>query len=197
MTCIKHNVANIFKLILNHVVSSVYSLVLLLIFYKLSEGRFLYVGSLISILFYLGLIYSLMWQAGAKDKNSFYHADVKSYHGFILIAVACIPTIITNLISSVASLFSREVEFAERTVDLIYPIFYYINYLFTQCMYSGLFITINGDASTISPWWFLLSIIPAIIVGGIAYNFGFRAYRLRTLFGIKYDEEKEKVKNNY
>lgn len=197
MTCIKHNGANIFKLILNHVVSSVYSLVLLLIFYKFSDGKFLYVGSLVSIIFYLGLIYSLMWHAGAKDKNSFYHADIKPYDGFVLIAVANIPTFITNVVSCVASLFSREVEFAERAVDLIYPIFYYINYLFTQCMYSGLFITFNGDASTISPLWFLMSIAPAIIVGGVAYSFGFRAYRLRTLFGIKYDEEKEKVKNNY
>lgn len=197
MTCIKHNGANIFKLILNHVVSSVYSLVLLLIFYKFSDGKFLYVGSFISILFYLGLIYSLMWHAGAKDKNSFYHEEIKSFDGFILIALANVPAIITNVVSCIASIFSRDVEFAERTVDLIYPIFYYINYLFTQCMFSGLFITLNGDASTISPWWFLSSIIPALIVGGVAYNFGFKSYRLRTLFGIKYDEEKEKVKNNY
>lgn len=197
MKCIKQNIATVVKLILNHAVSSVYSLVLFLIFYSISESRFVAIGSVISLCFFFGLIYSLMWHAGAKDRNSYYFKDIKKADGFLLMAVASLPTIITNVIACISSLFAADVDFAERTVDLIYPIFYYINYLFTQSMYSGLFVELNKGASGISPWWFLISVIPAIVIGGIAYLLGYNCFRVRTLFGIKYDEEKEKIKNNY
>ena len=195
MKCIKSNGATILKLVLNHVVSSVYSLVLFLIFYSISDSRYIYLGSLISICFYFGLIYSIMWHTGAKDANSFYHNDIKKTDGILLMTVASVPTIITNLVACISALFKSDVEFAERTVDLIYPVFYYINYLFTQCMYSGLFISLNNGAFDVSPWWYLLSILPGIAVGAFAYAFGFKSFRLRTLIGIKFDEEKEKIKN--
>lgn len=197
MKCIKYNGATVLKLLLNHVVSSIYSLVLFLIFYSISDGKYFYIGSAVSILFYFGLIYSLMWHAGAKDSNSFYHSEIRKTDGVFLMLLASVPTLITNIIACISSFFKSDVEFAERTVDLIYPIFYYINYLFTQCMYSGLFIAINNHGFDISPWWFLASVVPSIVVGTVAYGFGFKAFRIRTLFGIKFDEEKEKIKNNY
>ena len=138
-----------------------------------------------------------MWNAGAKDVNSYYHDEIKKTDGFILISVATLPSIITNIASCILSFFKTDVEFAEKLSDMLYPIFYYINYLFTQSMYSGLFAIINKGLNDISPFWFLLSILPVIIVGGTAYYFGFSSFRLRTAFGIKYDEEKEKRKNNY
>ncbi len=197
MNCIKHNVSTIVKLILNHVVSGIYSLMLLLIFYAVADGKYLLVGSVISIVFYLYLVYSFMWNAGAKDSNSFYSKDIKSRDGFLLITVATLPSIITNILACILSFFKSDVEFAEKASDMIYPILYYVNYLFMQCMYSALFVVLNKGAADISPFWYLLSIIPAILVGGTAYRFGYHSYRLRTLFGIKYDAEKEKIKRNY
>ena len=197
MKSLKYNVSTIVKLILNHVISAIYSLMLLLIFYSVAGGRFLWFCSALSIAFYLGLIYSFMWNAGAKDANSFYSSQIKKGYGFLLISVATLPSIITNLISIILSLFKTDAEFAEKTSDMLYPIFYYINCLFTQVMYTGLFAIINNSLSGVSPLWFLLSIIPAVLVGGFAYNLGFKSFRIRTLFGIKYDENKEKIKNNY
>ncbi len=197
MICIKNNVSTIVKLVINHLVCGIYSLMLLLIFYSFGDGRFLYVGSIISIVFYLCLVYSFMWTAGAKDANSFYSPNIKKTDGFLLVTVATLPSIITNVLATVLHFFKSDVEFAEKTADLIYPVLYYINYLFAQCMYSGIFVTLNGSAANIHPVWFLLSIIPALFVGTLAYLFGFKSYRLRTLFGIKYDVEKEKIKQNY
>ena len=197
MICIKNNVSTIVKLVINHLVCGIYSLMLLLIFYSFADGRLLYVGSIISAVFYLCLIYSFMWTAGAKDANSFYSSNIKKTDGLLLITLATLPSIVTNVLATVLHFFKSDVEFAEKTADLIYPVLYYINYLFMQCMYSGLFVTLNGSAANIHPVWFLLSIIPALLVGTIAYTFGFKSFRLRTLFGIKYDVEKEKIKQNY
>ena len=67
-----------------------------------------------------------MWHAGAKDRNSYYSKEIKVYDGFLLITIASIPTIITNIVFCISSLFASDVEFAERGVDLIFQIFYWI-----------------------------------------------------------------------
>ena len=197
MLTIKHNVSTIVKLILNHVISSIYALVLLMIVYAVFGIDKIFIASIVSIIFYLYLVYSFMWHAGAKDANSFYHLELSPYGGFGLITVATLPAILTNLISCVLSLFGPTLDYSEYTFDYVYSVFYYINGLFVQNMYSGIFALFVTSLKDISPWLFLLSIIPAIAVGGVAYMFGFKSYRLRTLFGIEYDVEKEKVKKNY
>ncbi len=197
MNCVKNNISTIVKLILNHCVSGIYSLMLLIIFYAIGDGKYLAVGSFISIFFYLFLVYSLMWGAGAKDAASFYKKDIKPTDGILLMVFGTLPSIITNLLACILYFFKTDVEFPEKISDMIYPILYYVNYLFVQCMYSGIFVVLSKSAADISPFLFLLSILPAILVGGAAYMFGFKSFRLRTLFGIKFDEEKEKIKRNY
>ena len=197
MNCVKNNVSTIVKIILNHCVSGIYSLMLLIIFYAISDGKYMVVGSFISVFFYLFLVYSLMWGAGAKDATSYYSKTIKKTDGIYLILFGTLPSIITNVLACVFYFFKSDVEFPEKFIDMIYPILYYINYFFMQCMYSGLFVVLNKAASDISPFWFLLSILPGLIVGALAYAFGFKSFRLRTLFGFKFDEEKEKIKQNY
>ena len=197
MITIKHNASTIVKLILNHAISSLYALVLMMIVYAVFGVDKLFIASIVSIVFYFYLVYSFMWYAGAKDANSFYHNDLTPYGGFGVIAVATLPSIITNLIASVMSLWNPTLEYSEYTFDFVYSVFYYINGLFMQNMYSGIFASFSESLTDISPWLFLASVIPGIVVGGVAYMFGYKSYRLRTLFGIEYDEEKEKIKKNY
>ena len=197
MLTIKHNASTIVKLILNHVISSIYALVLIIIVYAVFGPDKLFIASILSVVFYLYLVYSFMWHAGAKDANSFYHGDLSKNGGFFVITIATLPAILTNLIACILSLFSPTLDYSEYTFDFVYKIFYFVNVLFVQNMYSGLFSAFASSMTSISPWLILLSIAPAIVVGGVAYMFGFKSYRLRTLFGIEYDVEKEKVKKNY
>ncbi len=197
MKIIKYNANTIVKLILNHTVSAVYSLMLLLICKSFADGKFELAGSILSIFFYLGLIYSFMWHAGAKDANSYYRKEISAFSGAFVIIAGTLPAIVTNVAACIFSIFKSDAEFAERTVDTLYQIFYFFNSLFVQCMYTGFFDTLKDNVSSIPAYWYLLSLIPALIVGTLAYALGYKSFRLRTLIGIKYDEEKEKIKNNY
>ena len=64
-------------------------------------------------------------------------------------------------------------------------------------MYSGLFSEIFDTIPNVHPIMYLLSLVPGLVVATFSYYIGSKNIRLRTLFGIKYNEEKEKIKNNY
>lgn len=197
MNVIKSNASYVVKLLINHFVSGVYSLVLFIVFTVAFEGEYQIVGSIISVLFYLFLVYSFMWEAGAKRAVGINASAIRPFDGAIVMIAGSFPYYITTVACAVLSLFASSAEFAERTVDVVYRVLFYTNVFFTQCMYSGFFASIFGSVADVSAFFYLLSLLPGLIVAVLAYNWGSKSFRLRTLFGIKYNEEKEKIKNNY
>ena len=197
MSIIKNNMSYILKLFINHFVSGVYSLILFVWLTVAFDGQFVAWGSVVSILFYLYLVYSFMWEAGAKRGVGYNSKQVGLFDGAIVMCVGSLPFYITSVGSFILSFFASDAEFAERTVDVLNNIFFYINVFFSQCMYSGLFSDIFDGIPNVHPFVYLLSLIPGIVVATFAYYIGAKNMRLRTIFGIKYNEEKEKIKNNY
>lgn len=197
MNVIKNNASYIIKLLINHFVSGIYSLILFVVFTVAFDGEYQIAGSLIAILFYLFLVYSFMWEAGSKRSVGINAGKVRSFDGTIVMAVGSLPYYLSTVLCAILSLFASSSEFAERTVDVVYRVLFYTNVFFTQSMYSGLFATIFGNVADVSAFLYLLSLLPGIVVGTVAYYWGHKSFRLRTVFGIKYNEEKEKIKNNY
>lgn len=197
MGVIKSNASYIVKLLINHFVSGIYSLILFCVFTVAFDGQYQLVGSVISILFYLYLVYSFMWDAGAKRAVGSKSSKIKVLDGAIVMAVGSLPYYLSTVLCAFLSLFASSAEFAERTVDVVYRTLFYVNVFFTQCMYSGLLATFFGHVADVPAFVYLLSLIPGLVVGTTAYVLGTKNFRIRTLFGIKYNEEKEKIKNNY
>lgn len=197
MEIIKNNMSYVLKIFINHFVSGLYSLILFVWLTVAFDGRFVILGSIVSILFYLFLVYSFMWEAGAKRGVGHNAKQVGFFDGALVMCVGSSLFYITTICSFVFSFFATGAEFAERTADVLNNVFFYINVFFSQCMYSGLFSGIFDGIPNVHPAMYLLSLLPGLIVATIAYFIGSKNLRLRTFFGIKYNEEKEKIKNNY
>lgn len=197
MNLIKNNASYVLKLFINHFVSGVYSLVLYIVLSVAFEGKFIIFGSLLSIIFYLYLVYNFMWEAGAKRVVGYNASKIKITDGAVILSVASSPFYLSTILSFIFSFFTSGAEFAEKTVDVLYNFLFYLNVFFTQSMYSGLFSEIFSGIPSVHSFWYLVSLLPGLIVASLAYYIGSKNFRIRTLFGIKYNQEKEKIKNNY
>ena len=197
MEVIKSNASYAVKLFINHLVSGVYSLVLFIVFTIAFGGEYLMLGSFAAIFFYLYLIYSFMWEAGSKRAVGYNSSEIKFTDGALIASVASSPFYFTTVMMFVLSFFTTGAEFAEKTVDVLYNVFFYINVFFSQSMYSGLFADVFDGIPNTPSYMYLLSLLPGIIVASLAYYMGSKNFRLRSLIGIKFNEEKEKIKNNY
>lgn len=190
---IKNHISVIIKLLLNQFVSAIFALVLMLSTYK-SAGFFLF-GSVFSIAFYLSLVYSFLWESGAADAVN--QSGTKPGSGVFLILFASIPALLSTVLQFAASLFLSGSAFAETIADSLYASTKIINLFFIQSMYTGLFQYFTPDNTDIDTLLILFSTLPAILVGTVAYRNGKKNFRIRSLFGIRFDEEKEKRKKNY
>lgn len=197
MSVIKNNASYIVKLFINHFVSGVYSLVLYIVLSVAFQGKYIIAGSILSILFYLYLVYSFMWEAGAKRAVGFNDRAVRITDGAVIISVASSVFYLSTIMAFVLSFFTTNVDFAEKTVDVLYNVLFYVNVFFSQSMYSGLFSEIFDGIPNVAPVWYLISLLPGLLTASLAYYMGSKNFRIRTIFGIRYDEEKEKIKNNY
>ena len=197
VSVIKNNASYVLKLFINHFVSGIYSLVLYIVLSVAFEGKYIIAGSILSILFYLYLIYSFMWEAGAKRAVGFNDRAVRITDGAVIISVASSVFYLSTVMAFVLSFFTTNAEFAEKAVDVLYNTLFYINVFFTQSMYSGLLSGIFGGIPNVAPLWYLISLFPGLITASVAYYMGSKSFRIRKIFGISYDEEKEKIKNNY
>lgn len=137
--------------------------------------------SIIAVVFYLFLLYTLVWEVGAKDRIS---VDIgkKAYrpHTGILVAiVANIPNFIIAILYTIGSPFSANYEWAGGicvVATLLTAIF--------EGMYLGLTTTLSvGGVLLNRLWWsYFVIIIPALLVAWIAYYLGFKNKKFTTLF---------------
>ena len=151
------------------------------------------VVSIFSIVFYLFLIYTTTWEIGAKDRIS---VDVgkkqyKPLTGLLISLVSNIPNVIfavilmvTDLALMIPMLSAPTTQFAASFANMLNGarlIFRAVTIIGLQGMYSGILMAINlpGGANLAHQWWmYFVIIIPALITSLIAYNTGFKNFRL-------------------
>ena len=134
--------------------------------------------SIFAILFYLFLIYTLVWEIGAKDKIS---VDVgkkeyKPFTGLWMGLIANIPNIVFAMILAISKLFISNVDGKEFNGLGIVSVI--ANVL--QGMYFGAIsaIKLPSEQPLSNLWWtYFLIIIPALVTSFIAYYLGHRNFR--------------------
>ncbi len=153
-----------------------------------TEKTLLIAVSAFSILFYLFLTYTTIWEIGAKDKIS---ADVgklkiKPWLGIIISLFANLPNLIVAVIYSVCWFVSHGAEGTATNIAA----FMKIIVLFIDGMYYGLLAAVGvGSELLINQWWSLfLIILPAIFVCGVGYFLGTKDFHLTSMAQPLYPE---------
>ena len=165
------------KMLLTQIVISIFGLMLSMATVNASSAVSIAV-SVFAILFYLFLIYTLVWEIGAKDKIS---VDVgkktyKPFTGLWMALVANAPNIVLAIILTVSKLAIKNVEGKEFNGLGIVSVI--ANVL--QGMYFGAISAIKMPSGQIisNLWWtYFLIVIPALITSFLAYYLGHRNFR--------------------
>ena len=165
------------KMLLTQIVISIFGLVLSMATVNASSAVAIAV-SIFAILFYLFLIYTLVWEIGAKDKIS---VDVgkKTYKpltGLWMALIANIPNIVLAVILAAGRLFISNVDGKELNGLGIASVI--ANVL--QGMYFGAISAIKLPTGNLlsEMWWtYFLIVIPALVTSFLAYYLGHRNFR--------------------
>jgi len=165
------------KMLLTQIVISIFGLMLSMATVNASSGVAIAV-SIFAILFYLFLIYTLVWEIGAKDKIS---VDVgkktyKPFTGLWMALVANVPNIVLAIILAIGKMFISNVEGKEFNGLGIVSVI--ANVL--QGMYFGAIsaIKIPSGQPLSDLWWtYFLIVIPALVTSFLAYYLGHRNFR--------------------
>ena len=143
--------------------------------------------SILAVIFYLYLIYTLAWEIGAKDKIS---VDVgkKNYRphlGILLSLFANIPNILAAIIYAIATILGSE------------PMLFVVRLIATllQGMYFGIITAVSipiGDAyiqlNSLWPTFFIM-VLPAMLTSWLAYFLGHKNFRIFSFLSRKTLEE--------
>ena len=137
--------------------------------------------SILAVVFYLFLIYTVAWEIGAKDRISV-DVDKKKYRphtGLILSAIANIPNFIIAVVFAIGAPFSATHVWAGNTCAIAS----FFTMLF-EGMYLGITTTLKvAGGALIRLWWsYFVIIIPALLVSWLAYYLGFKNKKFTTLF---------------
>lgn len=139
------------------------------------------VVSIIAVLFYLFLIYTVAWEIGAKDRIS---VDIgkKKYRPHLGLAVSAVANLPNFLIAIVFTAFSpfMATNGVAGSVCAVTRLFT----VFLEGMYLGIMksVTIAG-VEILNYWWtYFLITVPAMLVSWLAYYLGFKNKKFTTLF---------------
>ena len=186
---------NIVKNLINQFAISIFGALLSMVMMASSKTHNVWavIVSIFSVAFYLFLIYTTTWEIGAKDRIS---VDVgkkeyKPLTGLLISLFANIPNIIlaiillvTRILSSFAFVQDPATSF-ENTMSKIISGINFVASAVTgvafQGMYSGiLMIKIpTMQESLAHQWWpYFIIVIPALVTAAIAYNTGYKNFRL-------------------
>jgi hypothetical protein len=172
------------KMFVNQFVISLFGAMLSMASTATESDSFAIVLSVIAVLFYLFLLYTLSWEIGAKDRIS---VDIgkkkyRPYTGLVVSFVANIPNFIIAIAYCIGSPFMTTQKWAGN----LCAISRFFTMLF-EGMYLGLItsIKISGEMLNAFWWTYFLMTIPAMLTSFIAYYLGFKNKKFTTLFDYR------------
>lgn len=175
---VKQNVDSIMKLFINHVGMMIFALVVLitsaLLSSKLGNYATYYVMFGLTLLMYFSLIYTAMWERGAKDKIKVDGGRMKKniFNGLFFYLIANSIAIITGAFGLLLSLFLTE---DASFVNNVYGVFRIIAHYYSS-MYLPV-TTINGVGAVVSSLIYIGVVLPGAIVSFISYFLGLKGFK--------------------
>lgn len=170
---IKENLDAISKLFINHIGMTIFSLVVL-ITSKLINDAFFYVMGGLAILMYFSLLYTAMWERGAKDKLKIDGGRAKCsiFNGLFFYLMANVFVIFTAFMMLVFSFFVTE---EVSTANEIYVVFRLITHY-----YNGMYMPItrlSGMGPVVHSCIYLLTVLPGALVSFVSYILGVKGFK--------------------
>ena len=180
------------KMFVNQFTISIFGTMLSMATSAIKKPVFSLVTSIFSIAFYLVLLYTMIWEIGAKDKIS---VDVgkKEYRpmtGLYMGLVANIPNLLFALIYAIGYPFMATHVWAGN-MNLIVRLYT----VACEGMYLGVMTTLPFGAAVKlnSFWWtYFLITVPAIVTAMLAYYIGHKDFRLFAFLSSKKNVAKTK-----
>lgn len=175
----RENSDNIIKLFVNQIGMTIFGLLLSVATFQNKE-LLMWTGVL-TVIFYLYLVYSTAWYIGAKDKIKIDGGRMNKspVRGLILGTLANSINIILALVIILCyyTWFFSEMQWAANITAIAYQISWLLN---------GMYIAILSPIKIIPLRYFLMLIcvIPSILTSGVAYFAGIHNFRILSLFGF-------------
>ena len=168
------------KMFVNQFVMSLFGSMLSMATTAANNNKLAMIVSILAILFYMFLLYTLSWEIGAKDRISVDMGKM-SYHphtGLAVSALANIPNFLIALIYAIGTPFAQL-----KWGGTMCALAKFLTMLF-EGMYLGVTTTLSIGGTTLHFFWwtYFLVIIPALITSWIAYFLGFKNKKFTTLF---------------
>ena len=169
------------KMFVNQIAISIFGLMLSMATTNAKSTVLSIVVSAFAILFYLFLLYTLVWEIGAKDKISVDTGkkEYKPMTGLWMSLVANIPNLLFALIFAVSQPFVSNVGVAK----FCGVISFIANVL--QGMYFGTISSIVFPSGKLlsQMWWaYFIIVIPALLTSFLAYFLGHKDFRFFAIF---------------
>lgn len=173
----KKNWGIMVRLLLNQIAFSLFSIMMITFRVLANHPAVDFIVGMFCVIFYLFVQYVTIWTEAGKDRVRVDagHDTRVSYKGLWIALGANIPNVILVILSTVGRLTGNGYL---QVCTVIYTVI--------QQMYSGLITLFSPN----NPIGHILIILPAIVVITIGYEFGYRNFRIGSLFGIK--EKKRK-----
>ena len=185
---------SIVKMFVNQFAISIFGTMLSMATSATKSDGFTLAVSIFSILFYLFLLYTMIWEIGAKDKIS---VDVgkKPYRpmtGLYMALIANAPNLLFAVVYSIGYPFMGKHVWA-GTMNLIVRLYTVI----CEGMYLGVttVLPFGGAVKLDHMWWtYYLMTVPAIVTATLAYYIGHKDFRFLALFTSKKSTSKSNNK---
>ncbi len=177
----KENSYQIVRCMINQVGITVFALVISTVTQK--KDAWLLTGSIFATLFYLFLLYTIMWEQGAKDvlRIEGGRARLDRFYGFKVAACANLPNFFLGILTLVGFVFGDSLVGLEFSwASGLYGVSSLIISLL-EAMYIGILKYIipgGGFQYLVGSICYLLTPVPAILICGAAYLLGIKNIRL-------------------
>ena len=186
---------NIVKMFIYQIAIGIFGAMLSMATAAMNNDTLSIVVGVLSVLFYLFLLFTMTWEIGAKDRIS---VDVgkkpyRPYMGFLLALVANIPNFFIAIVYAVCFPFMGEQTWAGTVNSIVKLLSLAIEGMYTNIT-SKIFLSIGEATYPLHYFWwtYFLLPIPAIITVGISYIAGHKNSRIGAFFAGPKVERGEK-----
>ena len=185
---------SIVKMLIYQIAIGIFGAMISMATFAMKNDTLSIVVGVLSVLFYLFLLYTMTWEIGAKDRIS---VDVgkkpyRPYMGFLLSAIANIPNFLIAIVYTICFPFMGEQEWAGTVNGIVKLISLGIEGMYANII--NIDVTIGGVTENLHYFWwtYFLLPLPAIITAGLSYLAGHRNSRLGAFFAGPKVERGEK-----
>lgn len=174
----KDNLSTISKLFINHVGMTIFGLIVLitsrLLSDKIGNSVVFYIMGAITLLMYFSLLYTAMWERGAKDKIKVDGGRMKysAFHGLYMYLIANVIAIFLAVMTIFFAFFAND---PDSGIYGVYDVFRLMTH-FWGSMYLPV-TSIAMSSPVVHSLLYFAIIMPGAIVSFVSYILGVKGYK--------------------